>query len=62
MTVVLRDTADDRLAGGKAMGRDVIRALGFQPGFTHMEWYRSMTARLCSARSAPDRPAPGPLT
>ena len=40
MTVVLRDTADDRLAGGKAMGRDVIRALGFQAGFTHMEWYR----------------------
>ena len=22
------------------MGQDVIRALGFQTGFTHMEWYR----------------------
>ena len=40
MTVALRDIANDRLAGGKAMGRDVIRALGFRAGFTHMEWYR----------------------
>ena len=40
MTVVLRDTGADRFAGGKAMGRDVLRALGFRAGFTHMEWYR----------------------
>jgi hypothetical protein len=40
MTVVLRDIGDDHLAGGRAMGRDVLRALGFRAGFTHMEWYR----------------------
>jgi hypothetical protein len=40
MTVALRDIDDVGLAGGRAMGRDVIRALGFEAGFTHMEWYR----------------------
>ncbi len=39
-TVVLRDLAGDDLAGGLAMGREVLRALGFTAGFTHMEWYR----------------------
>ena len=40
MTVALRDIDNDWLAGGRAMGRDVLRALGFHAGFTHMEWYR----------------------
>ena len=40
MTVALRDLDDDGLTRGKAMGRDVLQALGFQAGFTHMEWYR----------------------
>jgi len=40
MTVALRHPDDDWLAGGLAMGRDVLRALGFHAGFTHMEWYR----------------------
>jgi hypothetical protein len=40
MTVALRDIDNDWLAGGQAMGRDVLRALGFDAGFTHMEWYR----------------------
>ncbi|HET8914440.1 MAG TPA: ATP-grasp domain-containing protein [Propionibacteriaceae bacterium] len=40
MTVALRDIDNDGLAGGRAMGRDVLRALGFHAGFTHMEWYR----------------------
>lgn len=39
-TVVLRDVDADVLAGGREMGRAVIKALGFQTGFTHMEWYR----------------------
>jgi biotin carboxylase len=40
MTVALRDIDSDRLAEGRAMGRAVLQALGFQAGFTHMEWYR----------------------
>ena len=40
MTVSLRDLDDEGLAAGQAMGRDVLQALGFQAGFTHMEWYR----------------------
>ncbi|HZF16436.1 MAG TPA: hypothetical protein VE046_10875 [Steroidobacteraceae bacterium] len=38
--IALRDVEDQRLAGGVRMGFDVIRALGFRTGFTHMEWYR----------------------
>ncbi len=40
-TVVLRDVEADHLAGGGQMGRAVLKALGFQTGFTHMEWYRT---------------------
>jgi biotin carboxylase len=40
-TVVLRDVEADHLAGGREMGRAVLKALGFQTGFTHMEWYRT---------------------
>jgi biotin carboxylase len=39
-TIVLRDVDADHLAGGREMGRAVLKALGFQTGFTHMEWYR----------------------
>lgn len=39
MTIALRDIEDERLAGGRAMGKDVLKALGFRTGFTHMEWY-----------------------
>ena len=28
------------LDGGRALGRDVLKALGHDTGFTHMEWYR----------------------
>jgi hypothetical protein len=38
-TVTLRDVDDPRLAPGRAMGRAVLRALGFRTGFTHMEWF-----------------------
>ncbi len=38
--VVLRDVEHPDLAEGTKMGREVIEALGFETGFTHMEWYR----------------------
>jgi biotin carboxylase len=34
-----RDPDDPALAGGKAMGEAVHAAMGFESGFTHMEWY-----------------------
>ncbi|HSP65890.1 MAG TPA: ATP-grasp domain-containing protein [Candidatus Deferrimicrobium sp.] len=40
ITLALRDPGVDHLAGGRAMGHAVVDALGFQDGFTHMEWYR----------------------
>jgi hypothetical protein len=38
--VALRDPDKKDLAGGVRMGFDVLAALGFESGFTHMEWYR----------------------
>jgi len=38
--IALRDVDDPRLADGIAMGFEVIKALEFGSGFTHMEWYR----------------------
>ena len=38
--IALRDVDDPALRDGIGMGFDVIRALGFGSGFTHMEWYR----------------------
>ena len=38
--IALRNVDDPTLAGGVEMGRQVIAALGFDTGFTHMEWYR----------------------
>jgi biotin carboxylase len=40
ITLALRDPSVEHLAGGRAMGRAVVGALGFRDGFTHMEWYR----------------------
>ncbi len=39
ITLALRDPMVDHLAGGRAMGHAVLEALGFEDGFTHMEWY-----------------------
>ncbi len=39
-TIALRRPDQPDTAGGAAMGREVIKALGFRDGFTHMEWYR----------------------
>jgi hypothetical protein len=38
-TVTLREVADPQLAGGRKMGLEVLRALRFRTGFSHMEWY-----------------------
>lgn len=39
-TVGLRDPDRADLASGVRMGLEVLRALDFHTGFTHMEWYR----------------------
>jgi hypothetical protein len=36
----LRELDRPELQGGVKMGHEVIEALGFDTGFTHMEWYR----------------------
>ncbi len=38
--IALRHVQQDELAGGVRMGYAVIKALEFDTGFTHMEWYR----------------------
>ena len=38
--IALRELDREDLQGGIAMGQAVIGALGFDTGFTHMEWYR----------------------
>jgi hypothetical protein len=39
-SIVLRDLTVPDLQGGRRMGADVLSALSFGTGFTHMEWYR----------------------
>lgn len=36
-----KDLDAPHLAGGRALGRAVLRVLGVQTGFTHMEWFRT---------------------
>jgi hypothetical protein len=40
-SIVLRDLTVPDLQGGRQMGAEVLAALGFRAGFTHMEWYRT---------------------
>ena len=40
VSIVLRDLSVPDLQGGRQMGGEVLPALGFRTGFTHMEWYR----------------------
>jgi biotin carboxylase len=40
VTMALRDLDEPGLRSGRELGVDVISALGFRDGFTHMEWYR----------------------
>lgn len=39
-TLSYRNVDDPRVATGRAMGERVLEVLGFETGFTHMEWYR----------------------
>jgi len=39
-TVTLRDIDQPQFDGGRALGRNVLEALGQQTGFAHMEWFR----------------------
>ena len=38
--IALRDLDAPMLQGGRVLGAAVLKVLGFQDGFTHMEWYR----------------------
>jgi formate-dependent phosphoribosylglycinamide formyltransferase (GAR transformylase) len=40
VSIALRDLSVPDLEGGRKMGLQVLAALGFESGFTHMEWYR----------------------
>jgi hypothetical protein len=40
VSISLRDLTVPDLQGGLRMGAQVLQALGFRTGFTHMEWYR----------------------
>jgi hypothetical protein len=44
--VMLRDVEAEEYAGGREMGRAVLRALNFQTGFTHMEWFRKPSGEV----------------
>jgi biotin carboxylase len=39
-SIGIRDLDQEELLGGRKMGREVLTALGFATGFTHMEWFR----------------------
>lgn len=40
-SICLRDTDIDEVRAGREMGEKVLQALGFDTGFTHMEWFRT---------------------
>ncbi|MEZ4417777.1 MAG: ATP-grasp domain-containing protein [Gemmatimonadota bacterium] len=40
-TIALRDVEAPELEPGRIMGHAVLEALGFQTGYTHMEWYKT---------------------
>jgi biotin carboxylase len=46
VTVALRDVHVPYLSAGVEMGRNVLRALRFRDGFTHMEWYLRDTGEV----------------
>jgi hypothetical protein len=39
-TITLRDVHAPELEAGRTLGHNVLKALGHETGFTHMEWYR----------------------
>lgn len=44
--IALRNVKQPFFKDGIKMGYDVIRALGFESGFTHMEWYRKSSGEV----------------
>ncbi len=40
ITITIPDVDDESVREGRKMGEEVLAALGFQSGYTHMEWYR----------------------
>jgi len=54
-TVALRRVDDPVLASGRAMGSAVLDALGFDTGFTHMEWFLTTSgeAVFCEVAARP---------
>jgi ATP-grasp domain len=40
-TLALRDLSAPQVQAGIALGHEVLEALGFQTGFTHMEWFHT---------------------
>lgn len=44
--IALRNVKQPFFQDGIQMGYDVIRALGFESGFTHMEWYRKSSGEV----------------
>lgn len=41
ISITLKDTTTPEIQIGVDLGREVIQALGFQTGITHMEWFRT---------------------
>lgn len=41
-TIALRDLSPPTIQQGMALGHDVLAALDFQTGFTHMEWFHTV--------------------
>jgi hypothetical protein len=44
--ITRRDPDHPALAGGKAMGGAVLAAMGFESGFSHMEWYLTSSGEV----------------
>ncbi len=44
--IVLRDPYIAAVAGGVELGRGVLRALGMDTGFTHMEWFKKSNGEV----------------
>lgn len=40
-TIALRDLSSPVVQAGMSLGHDVLEAMGFQTGFTHMEWFHT---------------------
>lgn len=60
-TVCFRDLAMEEIAGGVEMGHQVLKALEFSSGMTHMEWFRTPEGEVVFGEIAARAPG-GKLT